>query len=125
MDANICNGLSLAYIGDAIYEVYVRRYVMSLGYGRVNDLHKQAIIYTNAKAQAKVIHYFLENNVLSDSELRIFKRGRNSSVHTKRKNVDLADYLDATGFEALIGYIYLENNIERLEELINISLRIN
>ncbi len=125
MDANLCNGLSLAYIGDAIYEVYVRKYVMSLGYGKVNDLHKKAIIYTNAKAQASVIHYFLENNILTETEMKIFKRGRNSSINTKRKNVDLIDYLDATGFEALIGYIYLTSDINRLEELINISLSVN
>ncbi len=125
MDANLCNGLALAYIGDAIYEVYVRKYVMSLGYGKVNDLHKKAIIYTNAKSQAATIHYFLENNILTEAEIKIFKRGRNSSVNTKRKNVDLADYLDATGFEALIGYIYLNDDINRLEELINISLRVN
>ncbi|MBD5391016.1 Mini-ribonuclease 3 [bacterium] len=125
MDANLYNGLSLAYIGDAVYEIYVRKYVLALGITKVNDLHKRVTCYTNANAQAKAIHYYLENELLSDIELSIFKRGRNSHVHTIRKNVDLASYLDATGFEALMGYLYLNVKINRLEELIEISLKIN
>lgn len=125
MEANLYNGLTLAYMGDAIYEVYVRNYVLSLGFTKVNELHKKVICYTNAIAQAKTIHYYLEKNILTETELNIFKRGRNSHVHTKRKNVDLANYLDATGFEAILGYLYLKNEKIRLEELIAISLKMN
>ncbi|MDE6241913.1 MAG: ribonuclease III [Anaeroplasmataceae bacterium] len=125
MDANLYNGLALAYMGDAIYELYVRKYALSLGYTKVNELHKKVTCYTNALAQANAIHYYLEQNILTETELSIFKRGRNSHIHTKRKNVDLANYLDATGFEALLGYLYLKNDKLRLEELIEISLKMN
>ncbi len=125
MDANLYNGLSLAYIGDAIYELYVRKYALSLGLSKVNDLHKKVTCYTNAVAQANTIHYYLEQNILTEAELSIFKRGRNSHIHTKRKNVDLTSYLDATGFEALLGYLFLKQDIKRLEELIDISLKMN
>ena len=122
MDANLYNGLCLAYIGDAVYEIYVRKYVLNLGLTKVNDLHKKVTGYTNAAAQASSIHSFLQNDILSEEELAIFKRGRNSHVHTARKNVDISTYLDATGFEALLGYLYLKDNTNRLEELIQISL---
>lgn len=121
---NSLNGLSLAYIGDGIYEVYIRKYILSQGITKVNNMHKHVINYTSGEAQSKIIHYYLENNILSEEELLIFKRGRNSHVHTSRKNLELKDYLDATGFEALIGYLYLNNNIERLEELFNLAIKI-
>ena len=117
------NGLSLAYIGDAVYELYIRDYVIKLGYTQVKDLHKMVVKFTSGNSQADLIHYLLENNLLSEEELSIFKRGRNSHVHTSRKNMELKDYLDATGFEALIGYLYLNNNKERLEEIIDLSLK--
>ena len=125
MTANSYNGLSLAYIGDAIYELYIRKYVLSLGYTKVNDLHKHVIKFTSGEGQAYCIHKFLELNLLNEDELNIFKRGRNSHVNSSRKNLELMDYLDATGFEALMGYLYLDNKIQRLEELIDkcISLR--
>ncbi len=123
MDANLYNGLCLAYIGDAIYEIYVRKHALDLGLTKVNDLHQFVTSFTNANAQSKSLHTFLEQNLLSEEELAIFKRGRNSHIHTKRKNVDLSLYLDSTGFEALLGYLYLKGRISRLEELINISLQ--
>lgn len=125
MEAHLYNGLSLAYIGDAVYEVYVRRYALTLGITKVNELHKKVICYTNALAQSKSIHYCLTNNLLTEEEISIFKRGRNSHIRTKRKNVELADYLDSTGFEALIGYLYLKDDVNRLEELIHLSLELN
>ena len=124
MTANSYNGLSLAYIGDAIFELYIRKYVLSLGYTKVNDLHKQVIKYTSGEGQSYFIHKFLELNILNDEEIMIFKRGRNSHVNSSRKNLELKDYLDATGFEALMGYLYLDEKIERLEELINLCIRL-
>ena len=124
MNANSYNGLSLAYIGDAIFELYIRKYVLSLGYTKVNDLHKQVIKYTSGEGQSYFIHKFLELNFLNDEEIMIFKRGRNSHVNSSRKNLELKDYLDATGFEALMGFLYLDDKTERLEELINSCIRL-
>ena len=124
MEANMYNGLCLAYIGDSVFELYVRKYILSFGLSKVNALHKKAINYTSAIAQANIIHKLLNDNILNDNEISVFKRGRNSHINSARKNVDLATYLDATGFEALIGYLYLNNEINRLEELISIALDI-
>ncbi len=122
MDAVLLNGLTLAYIGDAVYEIYIRQYALNLNLTKVNDLHKKAIQYTNASFQAKAIHYLIDNHFLEEDEIKIYKRGRNSHVHTARKNVDLSEYLDATGFEALIGYLYLNDQKNRLEKIIEISI---
>jgi len=120
MDIKLLNGLSLAYIGDAYYELLIRNHFVLKGLTKVNDLHKNVIKYTSGFAQSKFIHYFLENNILNEEEINIFKRGRNSHVHTSRKNLELKDYLDATGFEALFGYLYLNNSFARIDELMNI-----
>ncbi len=120
MEVKLLNGLSLAYMGDAYYEIIIRKHFINLGFTKVNDLHKNVIKYTSGRSQAKFIHYFLENNILTEEELNIFKRGRNSHVNSSRKNLDLKDYLDATGFEALIGYLYLNDNIERINQLMDI-----
>lgn len=120
MQANLLNGLSLAYIGDAIYELYVRQFVLNQGYCKVNDLHKQTIKYTSGISQANFMHKLLNSNILTEEEIQIFKRGRNSHVHTSRKNMDIQDYLDATGFEALIGYLYLTKKEDRIFDLLKI-----
>lgn len=117
--------MCLAYIGDAIYEIYIRKHALALGLTKVKELHQKVTSFTNALSQAESVHALLENNILTDEEISIFKRGRNSHIHTKRKNVDLSDYLDATGFEALLGYLYLSERYNRLEELIELSLRRN
>ena len=124
MDINLLNGLSLAYIGDAYYELLIRNHFIEKGFMKVNDLHKNVIKYTSGLSQSKFIHYFMENNLLSDEELTIFKRGRNSHVHTSRKNLELKDYLDATGFEALFGYLYLNKSFERINELMDIIFKL-
>lgn len=123
MDYKQCNGLTLAYMGDAVYELYIRDYVISLGYGHVNDLHKRVIQFTSGSAQAALMHYLLEIEFLTEEELNIFKRGRNSHIKTSRKNLSIQDYMDATGFEAFIGYLYLTKNIDRLMEIIQIAVK--
>lgn len=122
MNANMYNGMSLAYLGDAIYEVYIRKHALDSGLTKVNDLHNLVVQYTSSEAQMKAIHYLLDKEVLTSEEVLIYKRGRNSHVHSVRKNVDIKTYLDATGFEAVLGYLYLMGNIVRLEELISIVL---
>lgn len=123
MNAAMYNGLCLAYIGDSIYELYVRKYILSLGVTKVKDLHKRVTEFTCGEAQANAIHYLIENNILTEEEKTYFKRGRNSHVNSSRKNIDLLTYLDATGFESLLGFLYLDNRIERLEEIIELILR--
>ncbi len=122
MDAKLLNGLSLAYMGDCIYELYIREFILKMGYNKVKDLHKNAVNFTSGEAQAFIIHSMLSENMLTEEELTVFKRGRNSHINSVRKNIKLQDYLDATGFEALLGYLYLDNQKERLEELINYSI---
>ncbi|MCD6482241.1 MAG: Mini-ribonuclease 3 [Candidatus Izimaplasma sp.] len=112
------NGLTLAYLGDAIYEVYIREFLLAEGYTKVDKLHKKAITYTSAKGQKIALDKIF--GLLSENEINVFKRGRNASTDRKPRNTDLATYKQATGFEALIGFLYLNNELERLEELINI-----
>ncbi len=115
MDVNL-NGLTLAYIGDAYYELKVRKYLIDKKLTNVNDLHKQAIRFTSGLAQAKIMTFFIEKSLINEDELDLFKRGRNASG-PGRKNIDAKTYHLATGFEALIGSLYL-NQIERADELI-------
>ena len=115
--------LVLAYLGDTVYESYVREYLIRKNINKkVNDLHKSAIKYVNAKAQATVIHAIEEE--LTEDEERIYKRGRNQKSHTSPKNADIIDYKHATGFEALIGYLYLGKEIERLEYIVKEGIKI-
>lgn len=115
--------LVLAYLGDTVYESYVREYLIRKNINKkVNDLHKSAIKYVNAKAQATIIHE-IENELTEDEE-RIYKRGRNQKSHTSPKNADIIDYKHATGFEALIGYLYLNEEIDRLKYIISKGLEI-
>ena len=115
--------LVLAYLGDTVYESYVREYLIRKNINKkVNDLHKSAIKYVNAKAQATVIHAIEEE--LTEDEERIYKRGRNQKSHTSPKNADIIDYKHATGFEALIGYLYLDKNHKRLEYIISKGIKI-
>jgi len=110
------NGLTLAYIGDAYYELAIRRYLINKKLTSVNILHKKAIKFTSGVAQAKIIRYFLDKKLITDDEISFFKRGRNVSG-PGRKNTDAKTYHLATGFEALIGALYLDD-IVRADELI-------
>ena len=114
------NGLTLAYLGDAYYELSVRKHLISLKLTHVNDLHKRAIKYTSGHAQALIMTHFIDQNIVSEDEIDIFKRGRNASG-PGRKNIDAKTYHLATGFEALIGYHYL-HEVERANELIKLAI---
>ncbi len=115
--------LVLAYIGDTIYESYIREYLIRKNINKkVNDLHKSAVKYVKAKAQATIMHE-LESE-LTEEELRIYKRGRNQKSHTSPKNADIIDYKHATGFEALVGYLHLGNEKERLDYIISKGINI-
>ncbi|MBL1229372.1 Mini-ribonuclease 3 [Enterococcus sp. BWB1-3] len=112
------NGLALAYVGDAIYEIYIRDYLVSEGQTKPNVLHRTATNYVSAKAQASLMQGMLSEGKLSEEEELIYKRGRNAKSHTSAKNADITTYRVATGFEALMGYLHLMKRTERLEELI-------
>lgn len=124
MDAKLMNGLSLAYIGDAYFEIMVRDYLLEKGLTKVNELHKEAIKFTSGEAQAKFIDSFLENNVLTENEIDVYKKGRNSAT-SHRKNLSGAEYQKATGFEAIIGFLYESKDYERLNYLFELMIEYN
>ncbi len=111
------NGLCLAYIGDAYYELAIRKYLLEKGLSKVNDLHENAIRFTSASGQELAIRKLLATG-LSETEISVYRRGRNSETIHKPKHADLATYHQATGFEALIGHLYLSGDISRLESVI-------
>lgn len=122
MDINNINIISLAYLGDAVYEVYVREYLINRGIAKVDDLQKEAIKYVSAKNQASILNFLFDSNFLSDEEANIVRRGRNYKRDAHPKNTDIVTYKMSTGFEALIGYLYLNNEINRLNEIIKYIL---
>jgi len=116
------NGTTLAYLGDAIYELEIRKYLLTQKLTKVNDLHQQAIRYTSAVGQAKVIEKLLAG-ILTVEETDFFRRGRNAQSSRKPKNTDLGTYHQSTGFEALLGFLYLDGQHKRLAEIIATSIR--
>lgn len=121
MDYNQLNGLSLAYLGDAVFELIIREHLLNKGYSKVNTLNKKCVEYTSGKSQAGFIYYLINDKIINDDELAIYKRGRNSHIGSVRKNIDVETYLAATGFEALIGYLYLRDK-DRLNEIIKLII---
>lgn len=111
------NGLTLAYIGDAAWEIKVRQHLIEKGLRRPKELHQQATQFVSAVAQEKLMTILQNEEVLSEVELTIFKRGRNSKSHSSAKNAGVGTYRIATGFEALFGYLYLADPSERFEQL--------
>ncbi len=115
---NNINVLALAYLGDSVYEVYIRSFLINKGIVNVNELQNEAIKYVSANGQAKFLDMLLDENFLTEDEIDIVKRGRNHKSHKAPKNTAVSVYKNATGFETLIGYLYLDNNIKRIEEII-------
>lgn len=113
------NVLVLAYLGDTIYEDYVREYLIGLGINNVNDLQKESVKFVSAKGQAKFLKDLIESNFFTTEELSVIKRARNHKSVSHPKSCDIVTYKHATAFEALIGYLKLNNNIERINEIIN------
>lgn len=112
--------LTLAYIGDGIYELIIRTILVERGNAPVNTLHKKASQLVKAESQAKMAMALEEQ--LTKEELAIYKRGRNAKSFTSAKNASIIDYRMATGFEALMGYLYLDNQMERALELVKAGL---
>ncbi|MPQ42365.1 Mini-ribonuclease 3 [Clostridium tarantellae] len=123
-EARMLNPLQLALIGDVVYELFIRNYILSDNVGlSAHKIHIKAIQYVKAKAQSNIIR-LLEDD-LNEEEHYIYKRGRNAKSATVPKNADVRDYRNATGFEALIGYLYLSNNEERLNYILIKAIKIN
>ena len=111
--------LALAYIGDSVYDLYVRGRVLLKGNRHVTQMHKDSVSFVKAHSQAQSA-YAIEK-LLTEEELRILKWGRNAKSNTTPKNADVLDYRLATGFETLIGYLYLKKDEKRLKQLMNIA----
>ena len=114
MRAELLNSLALAYIGDAVFEVLVRDYLLEKGVVRVNELQKRSVQYVSAYAQAEFVLLSMQNNFLTERDIAIYKRGRNTKCR-KAKNVIIHN--QSTGFEAIIGTLHLEGNDERINEI--------
>jgi len=119
-DIRTYSPLTLAYIGDAVFDVIIRSILVNKGNTAVNKLHKRASDVVKAGTQAAFVKALKED--FTEEEADIYRRGRNSKPHTKAKNASTIDYLDATGFEAVIGYLYLIDDMDRICELIELGI---
>lgn len=108
--------LTLAYLGDAVYEIIIRTIIVEKANAPVNKLHKRSSALVKAETQANIIKKIEEN--LTDEEESVYKRGRNAKSNTVAKNATMVDYRMATGFEALIGYLYLKEDFGRIIQLV-------
>ena len=119
-DAKLLSPLVWAYIGDSVYELYVRTKLVNKSNAKPHKLHIESIKYVKAKAQADILKKINDN--LTEEEKDIVRRGRNTENHHVAKNANIADYSQSTGFEALIGYLYLTKQDERLEEILKLCI---
>ncbi len=120
-DIRTYSPLTLAYIGDAVYELVIRTILVERGNAQVNKLHQRASKLVKASAQSEIIEKL--KPFLTEEEMGVFKRGRNAKSYTMAKNATMSDYRRATGFEALIGYLYLTQRWERMLELIKLGIQ--
>lgn len=116
MKTNEISGSTLAYLGDAVWSLYVREYLVEKGYNRANDLQTKSVRFVSAKAQASFYHKLVEENFFNEVELDIFRRGRNFKSDSVPKNTDVTTYRTSTGFEAVLGYWYVEKMSNRFDE---------
>ena len=117
MDIRCVNSLVLAYLGDAVYEEYIRMYLIEKKIGKVNDLQKESISYVSARRQAYFLDKMLDSDFLSEEEISIVKRARNAKSHPNPRGSSIIEYKKATALEALIGYLKLTNKNMRIDEI--------
>lgn len=120
VDIRTYSPLTLAYIGDAIYDLIIRTAVVGSANRPANDLHRITVRFVSATAQARIIEALMDT--LTEEEQSVYRRGRNSKPHTTAKNATPADYMKATGFEAVLGYLYLKDDLERVLELVQTGI---
>lgn len=118
-EAQSMNALTLAYVGDAVHSLYVRQQLTFTGDRKIDALHRLASSKVKASAQAEFAESLFDS--LTEAEQSVYLRGRNSSSHHKAKNQTLADYRKATGFEAVLGYLYLTGQYERLRYILELQ----
>ncbi len=116
VDVRSYSPLALAYIGDDVYDIIIRTMVVEKANRSAHDLHLISSRYVKAQTQAAMIEAL--GDVLTEEEEAVYKRGRNAKAYTTAKNASVADYRKATGLEALVGYLYLQNKMDRILELI-------
>ena len=114
---------ALAFVGDAVHTLYIRRKTVERGYGQFT-LHQQTSKYVNAKAQAAVFDAMIEQNVFTEPELELSRRAKNAHLHSRAKTASPADYHKATAFESVIGYHELTGNAARRDELLSLAMQI-
>lgn len=117
------NALTLAYVGDAVLELYVRKHLLAQGMTKPNGLHQRAIGYVSAQAEAGMLARLLHTDRLDGSEMAIVRRGRNAKSLSVPKNTSVRTYRDGTAFEALLGYHHLHDEEERVAEIIQWMFR--
>ncbi len=122
MDIRTYSPLTLAFLGDCVYDLIIRTVVVCRKNRATNDLHKKKSKVVKAETQARMIEALMEH--LTEEELGYFKRGRNAKSYTPAKNASLGDYKKSTGFEALIGFLYLTNQMDRILELTTLGLEL-
>ena len=122
VDIRTYSPLTLAYIGDAIYDLIIRTVVVSEANRPANALHHYTVRYVSAGAQARIVEAL--QDTLTEEEQSVYRRGKNSKPHTTAKNATAADYMKATGFEAVLGYLYLKDDLERVLELVQTGIRL-
>ncbi len=120
VDVRTCSPLVLAYIGDSIYDLLIRTILVSRGKRQANELHKKASGYVRASAQAAMILAIRED--LTEEEHQAYKRGRNAKTFSMAKHATMSEYRHATGFEALMGYLYLKDRMSRLIDLVRLGM---
>lgn len=121
-DVRTYSPLALAYIGDAVYDLIIRTVVVERANRSSQELHRITVKYVSAGAQARMVQALADR--LTQEEAAVYRRGKNAKPHTMAKNASAADYLKATGFEAVIGYLYLTERMDRILELVNMGIRL-
>lgn len=120
-DLRTYSPLTFAYIGDAIFEIIIRTLIVERGQRAANTLHKHTTKIVCAGTQAAMAEAIMED--MTEEELDIYRRGKNTKLHSSAKNASLSDYRKATGFEAVCGYLYLSGNMKRVVELVDLGIR--
>lgn len=123
-DVDQLNALALAYMGDAVFEQAVRRHLICSGRVKPNILHRQATHFVSAKSQAMILKRMTEEGFLSETELAIMRRGRNAKSGSVPKNTDVQTYNFSSAFEAVVGWLYLKRQDERLKEMVDYAIQI-